>query len=42
VAWVGATENDAKAAGLTYGTGVFPWAAAVLTIEMGADAGASG
>ena len=27
VAWVGLTENEAKAKGVTYGRGVFPWAA---------------
>ena len=27
VAWVGVTENEAKAAGVKYGKGVFPWAA---------------
>ncbi len=27
VAWVGVTENEAKASGIKYGKGVFPWAA---------------
>ena len=27
VAWVGLTENEAKAKGVKYGKGVFPWAA---------------
>src|SRR6266702_6150900 len=27
VAWAGATENEARAAGVAYGKGVFPWAA---------------
>src|SRR4029077_2974047 len=27
VAWVGVTENEAKAAGVKFGKGVFPWAA---------------
>ena len=27
VAWVGLTENEAKAEGIKYGKGVFPWAA---------------
>ena len=27
VAWVGLTENEAKAKGIKYGKGVFPWAA---------------
>ncbi|WP_100500534.1 dihydrolipoyl dehydrogenase [Geodermatophilus chilensis] len=39
VAWVGATENDAKAAGLTYGTGVFPWAASGRALSLGRDEG---
>jgi dihydrolipoamide dehydrogenase len=39
VAWVGATENDAKAAGLTYGTGVFPWAASGRALSLGRGEG---
>ncbi|RFU20581.1 dihydrolipoyl dehydrogenase [Geodermatophilus marinus] len=39
VAWVGATENDAKAAGLEYGTGVFPWAASGRALSLGRDEG---
>ena len=27
IAWVGVTENEAKASGIKYGKGVFPWAA---------------
>jgi len=39
VAWVGVTENDAKAAGLKYGKGVFPWAASGRSLSLGRDEG---
>ena len=44
VAWVGVTENEAKAAGVKYGKGVFPWARqrplAVARPRRGPDQGA--
>ncbi len=39
VAWVGTTENEAKAAGVTYGKGVFPWAASGRSLSLGRDEG---
>ena len=39
VAWAGMTENDAKAAGVTYGKGVFPWAASGRSLSLGRDEG---
>jgi dihydrolipoamide dehydrogenase len=39
VAWVGVTENEAKAAGTAYGTGVFPWAASGRALSLGRDEG---
>jgi dihydrolipoamide dehydrogenase len=39
VAWVGVTENEAKAAGITYGKGVFPWAASGRALSLGRDEG---
>ena len=39
VAWVGVTENEAKAAGLKYGKGVFPWAASGRSLSLGRDEG---
>ena len=39
VAWVGVTENDAKAAGVKYGKGVFPWAASGRSLSIGRDEG---
>ena len=39
VAWVGVTEEQAKAEGIKYGKGVFPWAASGRAISMGAEAG---
>ncbi|MDP9399060.1 MAG: dihydrolipoyl dehydrogenase [Actinomycetota bacterium] len=39
VAWVGATENEAKAAGVAYGKGVFPWAASGRALSLGRDEG---
>jgi dihydrolipoamide dehydrogenase len=39
VAWVGVTENEAKAAGVNYGKGVFPWAASGRALSLGRDEG---
>ena len=39
VAWCGTTENEAKAAGVSYGKGVFPWAASGRSLSMGRDEG---
>ena len=39
VAWVGMTENEAKAAGVKYGKGVFPWAASGRSLALGRDEG---
>ena len=39
VAWVGMTENEAKAAGVKYGKGVFPWAASGRSLSIGRDEG---
>jgi dihydrolipoamide dehydrogenase len=39
VAWVGVTENEAKAAGIPYGKGVFPWAASGRALSLGRDEG---
>ncbi len=39
VAWVGLTENEAKAAGAKYGKGVFPWAASGRSLSLGRDEG---
>ncbi len=39
VAWVGVTENEAKAKGLKYGKGVFPWAASGRSLSIGRDEG---
>jgi dihydrolipoamide dehydrogenase len=39
VAWVGMTENEAKAAGTAYGKGVFPWAASGRSLSIGRDEG---
>jgi dihydrolipoamide dehydrogenase len=39
VAWVGVTENEAKAAGMSYGKGVFPWAASGRSLSLGRDEG---
>jgi dihydrolipoamide dehydrogenase len=39
VAWVGVTENEAKAAGVKYGKGVFPWAASARSLSLGRDEG---
>ncbi|MDR3492733.1 MAG: dihydrolipoyl dehydrogenase [Gammaproteobacteria bacterium] len=39
IAWIGVTENDAKAKGIKYGKGVFPWAASGRSLSMGRDEG---
>ena len=39
VAWVGVAENEAKAAGVKYGKGVFPWAASGRSLSLGRDEG---
>ena len=39
VAWVGLTENEAKAKGIKYGKGVFPWAASGRSLSLGRDEG---
>lgn len=39
VAWVGVTETEAKAKGLAYGRGVFPWAASGRSLSLGRDEG---
>jgi dihydrolipoamide dehydrogenase len=39
VAWVGVTENEARAAGVHHGKGVFPWAASGRALSLGRDEG---
>jgi dihydrolipoamide dehydrogenase len=39
VAWVGLTENEAKAKGLKFGRAVFPWAASGRSLSLGRDEG---
>ena len=39
VAWVGVTEIEAKASGVKYGKGVFPWAASGRSLSLGRDEG---
>ncbi|HEY3139872.1 MAG TPA: dihydrolipoyl dehydrogenase [Acidimicrobiales bacterium] len=39
VAWVGTTEQEAKAAGVKYGKAVFPWAASGRALSLGRDEG---
>jgi dihydrolipoamide dehydrogenase len=39
VAWVGLTENEAKAKGVKCGKGVFPWAASGRSLSLGRDEG---
>jgi dihydrolipoamide dehydrogenase len=39
VAWAGITENEARAAGLKYGKGVFPWAASGRSLTLGRSEG---
>jgi dihydrolipoamide dehydrogenase len=41
VAWAGVTENEAKAAGMKYGKGVFPWAASGRSLSLGRDEGST-
>jgi dihydrolipoamide dehydrogenase len=39
VAWAGVTENEARAAGVKYGKGVFPWAASGRSLTLGRSEG---
>lgn len=39
IAWVGLTESEAKAQGITYGKGAFPWAASGRSLCTGRDEG---
>ncbi len=39
IAWVGLTEIEAKAKGINYGKGVFPWAASGRALSMGREEG---
>jgi len=39
VAWVGKTEAEAKAEGIKYDKGVFPWAASGRSLSLGRDEG---
>jgi len=39
LAWAGITENEARAAGVKYGRGVFPWAASGRSLSLGRDEG---
>jgi len=39
IAWMGLTENDAKAAGIAYEKSSFPWAASGRALAMGRDEG---
>lgn len=39
IAWVGMTENEAKAKGVQYGKGVFPWAASGRSLSIGRSEG---
>ena len=39
VAWVGLTEEQAKAEGIAYGKGVFPWAASGRSLALGREEG---
>jgi dihydrolipoamide dehydrogenase len=39
VAWVGLTELEAKASGVKYSKGVFPWAASGRSLSLGRDEG---
>jgi dihydrolipoamide dehydrogenase len=39
VAWAGATENEAKANGIKFGKGSFPWAASGRSLSLGRDEG---
>ena len=39
VAWAGLTENEARAAGVPYRKGVFPWAASGRSLSLGRSEG---
>ncbi len=39
VAWAGVTENEARAAGVAYGKGAFPWAASGRSLTLGRSEG---
>ena len=39
IAWVGVTETQAKADGINYGKGIFPWAASGRSLSLGRDEG---
>jgi dihydrolipoamide dehydrogenase len=39
VAWVGLTEGEARARGVRFGKGVFPWAASGRSLSLGRDEG---
>jgi len=39
IAWVGLSETEAKAKGIDYGKGVFPWAASGRSLALGRDEG---
>jgi dihydrolipoamide dehydrogenase len=39
VAWVGVTENEAKARGIKFGKSAFPWAASGRSLTLGRDEG---
>ena len=39
IAWVGMQESEAKAQGVPYDTGVFPWAASGRSLSLGRDEG---
>jgi dihydrolipoamide dehydrogenase len=39
IAWAGMTENEAKAKGIKYGKGAFPWAASGRSLSLGRDDG---
>ena len=39
IAWVGVTEEEAKAQGIDYGKGVFPWAASGRSLSLGRSEG---
>jgi dihydrolipoamide dehydrogenase len=41
VAWAGVTETEAKARGLSYGTGTFPWAASGRSLSLGRSEGST-
>jgi dihydrolipoamide dehydrogenase len=41
VAWVGFTENEARAKGIKYGKGVFPWSASGRSLSLGRDEGST-